>query len=77
VRSISRVDSLFVDTVPSPLEGFENASRFRHETRYKNSPRKLATQEGNSQIGSDCPNFKAPENSHGPVPSFIIPRILD
>ena len=33
------------------------------EIRSKNSPKKLATPEGNSQLGSNCPNSKAPENS--------------
>ena len=40
-----------------------NASRFRDETRSKNSPKKLAAPEGNSRLGSNCPNSKAPENS--------------
>jgi hypothetical protein len=38
-------------------------ARFRDEIRSKNSLRKLATPEGNSQLGSNCPNSKAPENS--------------
>ena len=45
------------------LEGLKNTSRFRDETRSENSPKKLATPEGNGQLGSNCPNSKAPENS--------------
>jgi len=34
------------------------------QVRSNNSPKKLATPEGNSQLGSNCPNSKAPENSN-------------
>ena len=37
-------------------------SRFRDETRPKNSPKKLATPQGNSQLGSNWSNSKAPDN---------------
>ena len=52
-----------VQTFPSVLEGFKNTSRFRDETRSNNSPKKLATPEGNSQLGSNCPNSKAPKKA--------------
>ena len=38
-------------------------SRFRDETRSKNPPSRLTTPEGNSQLGSNCPNSMASENS--------------
>ena len=44
------------------LEGFKNRSRFRDETRSKTSPKKLATPEENSKLGSHRPNSRAPEN---------------
>ena len=59
--------SAAVQTLSNVLEGFQNASRFRDETRSKNSHKKLATPEGNSQLGSNRPNSKAPENSF-PIP---------
>ena len=46
------------------LEGFKNVSRFRDETRSENSPKNLATLEGNRELGSLCPHFNAPENSN-------------
>jgi len=50
-----------LQTLSNVLEGFKNASRFRDETRSQYSPKHLATPEGNSQLGSNCPNYKAPE----------------
>ena len=52
-----------MQTFTGVLEGFENTSRFRDETRSKNSPKQPVTLEGNSQLGLDCPNSKASENS--------------
>ena len=50
-----------VQTFSNVLEGFKNASRFRDEIRSKDSLKKLATQEGNSHLGSNCRNSKDPE----------------
>ena len=50
------------------LEGIENASNFRNETRSKNSPKKLATPEENSQLDSDCQNPEAPKNIEEDLP---------
>jgi len=58
------------------LPSLNSASRFRDEIRSKNSPKKLATSEGNSQLGSKCPNSKAPENSFDPVCSFQVRAVL-
>ena len=41
-------------------EKFKNGSRSLDETRSQNSPKKLATPEGNSQLGSNCPNYRGP-----------------
>ena len=51
-----------MQTFSSILEGFKNASRFLPETRSKTSPKKLATPEENSKLGSHRPNSRAPEN---------------
>ena len=42
-------------------ESCEALARFRDEIRSRNSSKKLATPEGNSQLDSNCPNSKAPE----------------
>ena len=55
----------FVDvhTFSSILDGLKTVSRFRDETRSRNSPNKLATPKGNGQLGPDCLHTKPPENS--------------
>ena len=63
--NVKKVPFAAVPTFPNVLEGVKNTSRFRDETRSKHPPKKLATPEGNSQLGSNCPNSKAPENSPG------------
>ena len=52
-----------MQTFSSVPEGFKNALQFRDETRSNNSLKKLATPEGNSQLDSNFPDSKAPENS--------------
>jgi len=42
------------------LEGSKNASRFRDQTRSQISPKKRATPQGNSQLGSNCSNTENP-----------------
>jgi hypothetical protein len=53
----------FENAPQNVLEGFKNASRFRDETSTKNPPKKLATPDGKSQLGPNCPNSKATEKS--------------
>ena len=48
---------------PEIASRLKNASQFRDERRSKNPPKKRATPEGNSQLSSNRPNTKAPENS--------------
>jgi len=60
------------------LEDFKNGSRFRHESRPKNSPEKLATLEENSQLGANRPDFSGSENlsaSESQLPHKIV-RLL-
>ena len=45
------------------------------QTRSNNSPKKLATPEGNSQLDSNCLNSKAPGNS-GKTLAFALPMLL-
>jgi hypothetical protein len=59
------------EDVSNTLEGFQNGTRLRDETRSKNSPKKLATPERNSQPGPNCPNAKDSENSF----ALVIARI--
>ena len=42
----------------------------RDETRSNNSHNELATPKGNSQLGSNCQNSKAPANSF----NVVVPR---
>ena len=56
---------------------FENTSRSRDDTRANDSPTPLETPEGNSQLGSNCPNSKAPENSSVVVPLMADPDIVN
>ena len=60
-----------MQTCSSVLDRFQNASRFRNETKSKNSLKKLATPEENSQ-SSDCPNSKAPENYRAMLCQFAV-----
>ena len=53
--------------VQNVVKGLENALRLRDKTRSENSPKKLASPEGNSQVGSNCPNSKGSENSLSPL----------
>ena len=60
-KALCRQQVILNQGISKVLEGFINASRFRDATRSKNSPEKLAPPEGNSLLGSNCPNTKSPK----------------